>query len=349
MLRRTEMTGGSQSLLGAGALVLRTASPRGKISVTRGAWAEYVAGKVGLGGDRDVGMQDRAGCSGRASLAPPPGRPARPELPRVVGGRWTPSPKEAERDLGVGPAAFCLHSLAHIELNAVDLAWDSAVRWGVVGASSGRGAFASASTPAGSGPGLPPPRVAAERELEGAAARVLSDEAARREFVEDFARTADDEARHLGMCMDRLEELGAPYGVLDSHDELWRCAEVTRHSLAARLAVVPMVQEARGLDAGPRHVKRLEGIPDDASAAIVAQIVREEEAHVQVGVKWFRVVCAEAGVDPAETFRELCLAYAPKRALMEPFNEPARERVGLAREWYSGLGALGALGTPAHS
>jgi len=243
--------------------------------------------------------------------------------------------------LGMGAAGFCMHSLAHIELNAVDLAWDTAVRFGahpdhILTSSGGRG---------GAGGGVRMLEV--ERVLERAAVRVLSDESARREFVEDFARTADDEARHLSMCMDRLEALGTPYGVLDSHDELWRCAEATGHGLAARLAVVPMVQEARGLDAGPKHVQRLRGIPDDTSAAIVDQIVREEEAHVEVGVKWFRAVCAEADVDPAEAFRQLCVTYAPKRSLMEPFNDSARERVGLDRHWYENLSTLQAAAAAA--
>lgn len=54
--------------------------------------------------------------------------------------------------------------------------------------------------------------------------------------------------------------------------------------LAGRLAVVPMSQEARGLDAGPRLADKLVGCGDNRTAAIVSRIALEEKAHVAVGV-----------------------------------------------------------------
>jgi hypothetical protein len=62
------------------------------------------------------------------------------------------------------------------------------------------------------------------------------------EFFADFARVADDESRHLGWCMQRLEELGHAYGDMGAHNVLWDGAVATSLDLSARLAIVPCVQ-----------------------------------------------------------------------------------------------------------
>jgi uncharacterized ferritin-like protein (DUF455 family) len=94
---------------------------------------------------------------------------------------------------------------------------------------------------------------------------------------------ADDESRHFGWCLQRLAELGHRYGDMPAHDLLWEGAQASAGDLTARLAVVPMSQEARGLDAGQRLAMRLVGAGDARSAAIVARIAEEERAHVAVG------------------------------------------------------------------
>lgn len=91
---------------------------------------------------------------------------------------------------------------------------------------------------------------------------------------------ADDEARHLGWCLQRLRELGHAYGDIPAHNRLWDSAQSTAGDLADRLVIVPCVQEARGLDAGARLVDRLNSLGDKRSAAIVRQIAEEEKAHV---------------------------------------------------------------------
>lgn len=147
------------------------------------------------------------------------------------------------RESGAPLAVHALHALAHVELNAIDLAWDTVAR------------FARLRLP--------------------------------RAFYADFAHVAADEARHLGWCLQRLHELGAAYGDLPAHDLLWQGAAASAGDVTARLAVVPMSQEARGLDAGPRLAARLIGAGDNRSAAIVRRIAHEEHAHVAVGVHWF--------------------------------------------------------------
>ena len=84
-------------------------------------------------------------------------------------------------------------------------------------------------------------------------------------------------------------------------------ANNTADDLAARLAVVPLVQEARGLDSGERLVHKLMSMGNRTSAEIVALIVKEEEDHVSCGVKWFQYICDQLNKDPIPYFQELVL------------------------------------------
>lgn len=145
----------------------------------------------------------------------------------------------------------------------------------------------------------------------------------------------DDEARHFQMLAERLGELGAAYGDLPAHDGLWQAAQDTADDLLARLAVVPLVLEARGLDVTPAMIERLERAGDTASAAILEVIYREEVGHVATGMRWFRHACAERGLEPESTWKSLVGARF-KGHLKPPFNEAARQAAGLPRSYYAG-------------
>lgn len=144
---------------------------------------------------------------------------------------------------------------------------------------------------------------------------------------------ADDESRHLRWCIQRLRELGYDYGCMPAHNLLWEGCELSTNDIKDRLAIVPMSQEARGLDAGGRLTDRLVGFGDNRSAAIVARITKEESAHVAVGVAWFRAICEALEFDAGQTFKEALQRLCPD-LLKPPFNHEAREEVGLQREWY---------------
>lgn len=154
-----------------------------------------------------------------------------------------------------------------------------------------------------------------------------------RGFFYDFFRVADDESRHALWCLGRLRELGYEYGDMESHDMLWEGAEKTTGDVKSRLAVIPCTQEAKGLDAGPRLVDKLNGHKDGRSAAIVRQITEEEHAHVAVGAFWLRRICGWLGEEPGEVFQEAVLSTMPD-SLMGPFNHEARQKAGLDRSWY---------------
>jgi uncharacterized ferritin-like protein (DUF455 family) len=189
-----------------------------------------------------------------------------------------------------------IHALAHIELNAIDLAWDIIAR------------FADAATP--------------------------------RQFCDDWVGVAAEEAAHFALLADRLAALGVSYGALPAHDGLWEAAETTTHDLLARLAIVPLVLEARGLDVTPEMVLRLERAGDLASAAILRRIYEDEIGHVRVGATWFERICRQRGLDPETMFHELVRRHFTG-VLKPPFNRGARDAANLPATYYEPLAATG--------
>ncbi len=203
--------------------------------------------------------------------------PGRPDRPRLV------SPRQlAQRGLGTveGRAAF-VHAIAHIEFNAINLAWDAVYRFR----------------------GMPA------------------------EFYRDWVSVAADEARHFSMLRERLLQLGHDYGDFDAHDGLWEMAAKTAHCCRERMALVPRVLEARGLDVTPGMIVRLRAVGDEATAQILEVILREEVAHVAIGSRWFRWCCEREGVDPGPEFARLIALHA-HGALRGPFNQDARRAAG---------------------
>ncbi len=153
-------------------------------------------------------------------------------------------------------------------------------------------------------------------------------------FVDDWMRVGADEAMHFVLLDRRLRSLGSRYGALPAHDGLWQAAGETAHDPLARLAVVPMVLEARGLDITPATIERFQQVEDQATARILSRIVADEERHVAAGTRWFRFACDMAQFDAAPTWRALVARYF-RGALKPPFNDSARARAGLTRDFYA--------------
>jgi len=233
----------------------------------------------------DFAQAWRDGAISTVGDTPAPARPARPARPVLN------SPGDMpKRSTGGGKGRLALvHAIAHIELNAIDLAWDIVAR------------FAAPDLPRG--------------------------------FYDDWVHVAEDEARHFEMLVKRLGELGAAYGDLPAHDGLWEAAENTSDDLAARLALVPMLLEARALDTTPATVARLEKNGDAATATVMAEIGEDEIGHVAAGVRWFEHVCARRGLEPIATYRAL-VSERFKGQLKPPFNGQARDRAQFNRAYY---------------
>ena len=227
--------------------------------------------------------------SGTAQFAAPgqPGtRPARPSRPELR------MPRDMPRRKAGGSAekrVALLHALAHIELNAIDLAWDMIARFG-------------------------------SNDLP-------------REFLDDWVKVGSEEALHFELLSQRLADLGAAYGDLPAHDGLWQAAEDTAHDLLARLAIVPLVLEARGLDVTPKMIADLERFGDIQSAAVLKIIYRDEIGHVAIGMRWFTYVAEARGFDRQEAWRSLVGKHF-KGVLKPPFNRAGRDAAKMPVEFY---------------
>ena len=152
-------------------------------------------------------------------------------------------------------------------------------------------------------------------------------------FFDDWVQSADEESKHFNMMCDCLEDLGSYYGALPAHAGMWRAAEDTADDLMGRLAVVPMVLEARGLDVTPGMI----GVFKNAGLARAVQalelIYAEEVGHVAYGSKWFNFLCGRDNLDPKEVFHGLVRKYF-HGALKPPFNEEKRAEAGLPPDFY---------------
>ncbi|MGH8183157.1 MAG: ferritin-like domain-containing protein [Rhodanobacteraceae bacterium] len=243
--------------------ILDCAASEEKVALTRQTFAAFREGRLAL-----------TGCDDSPAPIGPPGRPARPRLvmPRDV----------PQRGLGSNEGrAALVHAVAHIEFNAINLAWDAVYRF-----------------------------------------RGMPDA-----YYRDWASVAHDESRHFMMLSARLAQLGRAYGDFDAHNGLWEMAVKTAHSCLARMALVPRVLEARGLDVTPGMIARLRSVGDGATTDILEVILREEVPHVAAGTHWFRWCCEREGRDPDSTFAELLHEYVPT-GLRGPFNLEARRAAG---------------------
>jgi uncharacterized ferritin-like protein (DUF455 family) len=152
-------------------------------------------------------------------------------------------------------------------------------------------------------------------------------------FYDDWVKAADEEAKHFNLICDCLEAMGSNYGALPAHAGMWRAAEDTATDLLGRLAVVPMVLEARGLDVTPAMIEVFGKAGEVQALAALEVIYAEEVAHVAYGSKWFNWLCGRAGSDPKDVFHDLVRRYFHGN-LKPPFNTEKRAEAGLPPDFY---------------
>lgn len=203
--------------------------------------------------------------------------PGRPGKPRLVKPSELPRRKITDP---VGHAAL-IHAIAHIEFNAINLAWDAVYRF---------------------------------HDMP-------------HDYYKDWARVADEEAKHFAMLCEHLATLGYAYGDFDAHDGLWEMTQKTAHDCLVRMALVPRVLEARGLDVTPAMVTRLRDIGDERAVEILDVIFREEVGHVEIGTRWYRFLCEKRDLEPESTFRGLIKEYM-RGSIRGPFEMDARLAAG---------------------
>lgn len=152
-------------------------------------------------------------------------------------------------------------------------------------------------------------------------------------FYDDWVKAADEESKHFNLMADCLEEVGSFYGALPAHAGMWRAAEDTATDFMGRLAVVPMVLEARGLDVTPGMIKLFKQAKAQSAVDALETIYAEEVAHVAYGSKWFHFLCGRHNEDPKERFHALVRTYFHGH-LKPPFNEEKRAEAGIPPDFY---------------
>lgn len=162
-----------------------------------------------------------------------------------------------------------------------------------------------------------------------------------RAFYNDWLRVAGEEVRHHDLLLARMQALGCEYGDFPVHDGLWEVARKTSYSLMSRMALVPCVLEARGLDVTPPMIQKLVKVGDTESANILQTILDEEVDHVAIGVRWFNFACLGEDVDPVDRFTELVKVHLPNR-IQAPVNKTQRLAAGFTTEWLERLTLLSA-------
>ena len=157
-----------------------------------------------------------------------------------------------------------------------------------------------------------------------------------RGFVSDWLQVASEEAMHFALIARKLATYDMAYGDMPVHDGLWQAASDTAHDVAARLAVVPMVLEARGLDVTPATLERVQAVGDWNGAKILSRILDDEVRHVAFGTRHFARIAVRRGENPPELWQKLVRRHFSGR-VKGPFNDSARRSAGLSREYYGGL------------
>lgn len=234
----------SMSLFNLSRTCIEQRDPVEKVGLSRRTAVLWRAGALSLDREANVDPECNAG---------------RPQRPRLVAPRDLPRRSLATPE---GHAAL-IHSIAHIEFNAINLAWDAVYRF---------------------------------RDMPA-------------EYYNDWVRVADEEAYHFSLVSDHLQTLGFSYGDFDAHNGLWEMAQKTAHDPLVRMALVPRVLEARGLDVTPGIITKLDRFGDDRGVKVLEIILRDEIGHVEIGSRWFAWLCEQRDLPAEQTFHELFSEY----------------------------------------
>ena len=242
-----------------------------KINLSSSIVSQYTAGNLSLVND---------------TYPPEIFRPGLPSKLKLVSAKFLP---RRSFSTAVGKAAM-LHALAHIEFNAINIAWDAVYRF---------------------------------RNMP-------------EEYYRDWVKIADEETRHFCLLRQHLQERNYDYGDFDGHDGLWRMVERTAGNPLERMAIVPRVYEARGLDVTPDIIRKFEEVGEEEIARSMNIIYEDEIGHVAIGNHWFRYLCDKQGLEPGATFIELIRKYMDNVPRIK-LNHEARLMAGFTQDELTSL------------
>jgi uncharacterized ferritin-like protein (DUF455 family) len=159
------------------------------------------------------------------------------------------------------------------------------------------------------------------------------------EYYADWIGVAAEEAGHFLLLREHLRTYSHDYGDFPAHDVLWSLNLSTADDLLARMALVPRLAEARGLDATPPIQAKLAQAGDVAGAQVLEIILNDEIGHVGLGDKWFRRFCAEQGLPVEATYLHFMNKFDVPLPT-PPMNEKARLAAGFTAAELVGLNAV---------
>jgi uncharacterized ferritin-like protein (DUF455 family) len=151
-----------------------------------------------------------------------------------------------------------------------------------------------------------------------------------KEFYHDWAQVVEEEIKHFKLLRSNLINSGYDYGCFPAHNGLWTIAEQTKHDILLRLAVVPRIMEARGLDVTPDLIGRFRQINDDEMVSILELILEDEIGHVQFGTKWYHYLCEKMNIEPEIKFKKIIEEFLPS-AKTKKINKNARLKAGFSQ------------------
>lgn len=151
------------------------------------------------------------------------------------------------------------------------------------------------------------------------------------DFYTDWLKVAAEEAYHYRLLSERLQAMGCRYGDLPAHNGLWEMTVKTDYDVMVRMALVPRVLEARGLDVTPPMMEKLKQVGDQETVDILKIILRDEIGHVAIGSRWFHYCCQQRDLEPISTFQNLLKKYM-QSGLRGPFYTEARLQAGFTQD-----------------
>ena len=156
------------------------------------------------------------------------------------------------------------------------------------------------------------------------------------DYYRDWLQVAREEVQHFILLREQLRQQGYDYGAFPAHGGLWDMARISEHDLLARMALLPRLMEAHGLDVTPGIMAKFRALSDAGAVVVLERILADEVGHVALGDRWFRRLCAERGLPAEATFRRL-LADHGLPLPRGPLNREARLRAGFTEEELAGF------------
>jgi uncharacterized ferritin-like protein (DUF455 family) len=154
-------------------------------------------------------------------------------------------------------------------------------------------------------------------------------------FRKGLAHTLKEEQGHVKLYIKRMNELGLNFGDLPLYKFFWH--HVPHLTSPIRyVSVMSLTFEMANLDFAPMYGKSFSNFGDTSSAALMAQILKDEIKHVSFGFAWLQKFKGQLDTWDAWTQSQGPL-LTPKRATGLVLMEDNRRAAGIPEDWITRL------------